>query len=315
MPVSLPAPASTPTNQSPDRTELCAGLVQVGSFRCSVTHPDFHSRLPTQGYCFVFPRNAVWIQHDGGEPFVADANVVPLYNPNRPYRRRAIGGQPDHTDWFGVSPDLLREMVSNVQGGKRDSDDELFPRGSVPATARLYLDQRVVFNRARAGACDALYVEGQGVAFLAPVLEMACGRPVPELRSSAQHRRLAEGTRALVACAVDRPLSLAALAKALTVSPFHLCRVFKAHTGLTIQGYRSQLRLRRSLEMLVDERRDVLDVAVALGYSSHSHFTCAFRASFGLTPSAFRDTVRSTRQCRSMPPRRGRPLLAHALTS
>jgi AraC family transcriptional regulator len=64
--------------------------------------------------------------------------------------------------------------------------------------------------------------------------------------------------------------------------------VFRAHTGGTIQRYRSQLRLRRSLSLLAEDGRDVLDVAVALGYSSHSHFTRAFHAAFGVTPSAWR---------------------------
>jgi AraC-like DNA-binding protein len=273
---------------APDRTELCAGLIDVGSFRCPVSHPQFHAHRPTNGFCFVFPRHAVWIQHDGGEPFVADATVVPLYNPTRPYRRRAIGGQSDHTDWFGVAPGLLREMVAAFDPTVRAADVELFRFDSAPSSAAMYLEQRIVFTRVRAGACDPLYVEEKGIELLGQVLAAVYGRPASALASSERRRRLAEDTRALVARAAHERLSLAAVARALGTSPFHLCRVFKAHTGRTIQGYRSQLRLRRSLAMLVDERRDVLDVAVSLGYSSHSHFTRAFRAAFGLTPSAFR---------------------------
>ena len=68
---------------------------------------------------------------------------------------------------------------------------------------------------------------------------------------------------------------------------FHLCRIFKRHTGQTIHGYRNQLRLRKSLDLLGDTD-DILRLALALGYSGHSHFTAAFHRLFGMTPSAFR---------------------------
>ncbi len=273
---------------APDSTEFVTPLIELGAFRCPASHPVFHAHAPTRGYCFVFPRHAVWIAHDGQDRFVADANVVPLYNPTRPYRRWAIGGQADHTDWFAVAPELLREMVTALDTGVGDSNPLLFTRPCAPSTASIYLEQRQVFCRVRRGDADALYVEERGVALLARVLELAYGRSFDTPHRAPRHRRLAEDTRALVAQSVDRPLSLGALARAMAVSPFHLCRVFRAHTGGTIQRYRSQLRLRRSLALLAEDGRDVLDVAVALGYSSHSHFTRAFHAAFGLTPSAWR---------------------------
>lgn len=230
----------------------------------------------------------MWIHQDGQPSFVADANVVPLYNPARPYRRTPIAGQADRTDWCGVAPDLLREMVGALDPGIKDSDEMLFRRTHVASDAGLYLAQRVVFDRLRSGACDALYIEERGIELLAEVLQAAYGVPYPSVGRRASHRELAENTRALVAAAVDRPLQLSALARTLCVSPFHLCRVFKAHMGVSIQQYRSQLRLRRSLEMLIVGERDVLDIAVALGYSSHSHFTRAFRATYGMTPSQYR---------------------------
>lgn len=271
-----------------DTTVLATGLIHVGRFRCPVSRPEFHEHVPTRGYCFVFPRRAVWIHQDGQRAFVADANVVPLYNPCRAYRRRAIDGQADRTDWFGVAPGLLREMVGALEPTLRDSDDILFRRTHVEASANLYVAQRLVVDRVRTGACDALYVEERGIELLSAVLQAARGSAYPAMTPRAGHRALAEDARALVASALGRPLRLSTLAATLGVSPFHLCRVFKAYTGMSIQEYRSQLRLRRSLELLADDRRDVLDVALSLGYSSHSHFTRAFRASYGTTPSQYR---------------------------
>jgi len=40
---------------------------------------------------------------------------------------------------------------------------------------------------------------------------------------------------------------------------------------------------------------DLTSLALDLGFSSHSHFTLAFRRAFGCTPSQFRSTTRHGR--------------------
>jgi AraC-like DNA-binding protein len=70
---------------------------------------------------------------------------------------------------------------------------------------------------------------------------------------------------------------------------FHLARTFKARTGFSLHGYRNQLRLRAALERLRDPKAALIDIALDLGFSSHSHFTETFRRNFGKTPSAVRE--------------------------
>ena len=72
---------------------------------------------------------------------------------------------------------------------------------------------------------------------------------------------------------------------------FHLARVFKARTGFSLHAYRNQLRLRAALERLAEPGVDLIDIALDLGFSSHSHFTETFRRSFGKTPSAVRQEI------------------------
>ena len=76
-------------------------------------------------------------------------------------------------------------------------------------------------------------------------------------------------------------------------SPFHLARVFRAHTGFSIHGYRNQLRLRSSLERLFEPEVDLALLGRELGYSSHSHFTDSFHRTFGRPPSAVRRAGRA----------------------
>ena len=82
------------------------------------------------------------------------------------------------------------------------------------------------------------------------------------------------------------------LAAAVGSSVFHLCRVFRKQTGFTICRYRHELRLKKAEALLAHGSDDILTIAVALGYSGHSHFTGVFRRRFGVTPSAFRNALR-----------------------
>ncbi len=83
-------------------------------------------------------------------------------------------------------------------------------------------------------------------------------------------------------------VTLDAVARAVHASPFHLARVFRQRTGAPIHRYLTRLRLRAALERLAGGANDLTALALALGFSSHSHFADAFRSEFGRTPSAVR---------------------------
>jgi AraC-like DNA-binding protein len=58
--------------------------------------------------------------------------------------------------------------------------------------------------------------------------------------------------------------------------------------------YQRQLRIRRALALL-PHTDDLARLALDLGFASHSHFTAAFRAATGVTPSAYRKTSTAPR--------------------
>jgi AraC family transcriptional regulator len=71
-------------------------------------------------------------------------------------------------------------------------------------------------------------------------------------------------------------------------TPWRLCRAFRRFTGQTLTSYRHALRVQVAIERLRDRRTDLTDLALELGYSSHSHFTNVFRRHVGITPSEVR---------------------------
>jgi AraC-like DNA-binding protein len=62
--------------------------------------------------------------------------------------------------------------------------------------------------------------------------------------------------------------------------------------GTSLHAYRNQLRLRRAIGLIEEGARDLAGLAMQLGYSSHSHFSLAFREAFGCTPAQLRREVR-----------------------
>ena len=277
---------STEPTPAIDEALFSSPIVQVGRFRCGIHDRLFRDMDVTREHCFVFPRNAVWIQHEGEKPFVADSNTIPLYNPGEPFRRRAISPAGDRTDWFSVEPPVLREVLA-AYDPEAAHRDRIFRGGVVPSTPEIFLAQRQIFMKVRRSAVrDPLLIEESVLTLLSRVMAVTCGRA--PLTPTARHRELVERAREALNCSFMRGDGLQELARSVGASAFHLCRVFARVTGETIHQYRTQLRLRRSLELLDGGDADILAVGLAVGYSSHSHFTRAFHTEFGITPSAYK---------------------------
>jgi len=103
------------------------------------------------------------------------------------------------------------------------------------------------------------------------------------------------GAQTVLARQMADPLPLADLARSVHSSAFHLCRVFRRETGLSLHQYRTRLRLRSALERLAGGDRDTTSLALELGFSSRGHFSDSFRHELGLSPSAFRQIATAGR--------------------
>lgn len=279
-----------------DQVVFETAAVRVGAFRCPTTHPSFPDSGPIRDHCFVFPRTPVLIQHKDHQPFAADPTIVTLYNRGQEYRRRAISPSGDRCDWYAVSDELLRGALADID--RRAADDVRQPiRFSFArADAATYWRQRQLFVRvARVPEPDALFVEETVCELLDRILAGAYAdrrSEQPDARRAAND--LAHSVRQLLGRRFAEPLTLAEIATAFDTSLFHLCRTFRRVTGTTIHAYRSELRLRSALDRLERRDADLSQLALDLGYSSHSHFTAAFHRLFATTPSEARDRISAT---------------------
>jgi AraC family transcriptional regulator len=86
-------------------------------------------------------------------------------------------------------------------------------------------------------------------------------------------------------------LSLAEIAQAADLSPFHFARAFKQSTGLTPLRYLMERRIQRAKHLLAETELPIVEVSYKVGFKSQSHFTTIFRRLTASTPRAYRKAV------------------------
>jgi AraC-like DNA-binding protein len=274
-----------------DRLVFASDLVRIGAFRCRPDDPDFADSGPARHDCFVFPRTAVAIHHEHEPAFVANSNVVTFYDRGVPYRRRAISARGDHCDWFAVDRDVVRDIVSTLDPAAPHAGRRVFPCSRALADGRTYLQQRRLVDALLVRQpLEPLAVEEMVILLLEHVVRAACrGRRAVTPRAVGNRQRsFVFEVEQLLSASWDAGVRLSALAATVGVSVYHLCRTFRRVTGLTLHQYRHRLRVRSALELVRESSGSLVSIAFDAGFSSHSHFTAAFRQEFGVTPSQLR---------------------------
>lgn len=268
-------------------------LVRIGRWRCPADHPHFVDSGPSSDALFVFPREGVWIEHEGRDAFVADANTVTYYNRGQRYRRRKISWRGDACEWFAVAPETIAETLAAHEPAAIDRPRDPFPFTHGPSDPDSYLRQRTVFHHvSKERRPDRLFVEEAVISILADVTALAYARQQPKpARPRRREVDVIEAARDVIARRFKENVSLSDIAREVESSVFHLARVFRSRTGFSLHTYRNQLRLRSALERLREPGVDLTAIALDLGFSSHSHFTETFRRAFGKTPSLVRESL------------------------
>jgi AraC-like DNA-binding protein len=83
-------------------------------------------------------------------------------------------------------------------------------------------------------------------------------------------------------------LDVAALARVAHVSPDHLIRTFRSVFGETPHRYLQRRRVERAMALLRDTDQPVLEICLAVGFSSLSTFGRTFREIVGESPGRWR---------------------------
>ncbi len=98
---------------------------------------------------------------------------------------------------------------------------------------------------------------------------------------------------------LEAPLSRERLAKLAGMSLRQLERSFRSHLGRGVHEHYLALRLTRSRQLLRETSLSILEIALATGFASASHFSRAFGRAFGHSPHETRKPIRAIAPSRS----------------
>ena len=192
-----------------------------------------------------------------------------------------------------MSRDWLGRVVAGHETGLHRQAREFLDHSCGGAAAREFpLDERV---RRSAEEMVSRPVEGPGAGFwfhakAVEITAQALASPAPELFCK-RHQRVSlervERVKQVLAKDLENPPNLTELGREVGCSPFYLSRIFSEQTGMTISRYLRAQRLEKAAELLRSGRCNVTEAAMAVGYSSLSHFSKAFAEMFGACPCVF----------------------------
>jgi AraC-like DNA-binding protein len=233
----------------------------------------------------VFPYRGVYVRHVGSSEAVAEANQVVFFNQAESYRISHPVEGGDACLSLAISDEWLSELAPKEQISTgpavtfRRQRRLIDPRAqALVAILRHGLTRRVA---------ETLEAE---TLVLTLVRRSLGERTSHGTRATAGRQRLADRAKLVLASDLGRRWSLAQVAAEVGVSPVYLTQVFQQVEATPLYRYQLRLRLSRALDLL-DRYDDLAALALELGFSSHSHFSCAFRQAFGRTPAEFQRSV------------------------
>jgi AraC-like DNA-binding protein len=217
---------------------------------------------------------------------VGEANQVLFFNAFEGYRisHPVPGGDASLT--LVISEAMLRELAP--AGFLRDAATLSFCRQRLRIDARTQALVALLRHSLRQNLAEPLEAE----TLTLTLLQRALGpRTTHAAGASLGRQRLVDRVKLVLLSDLARRWTLAEIAAEVRGSPVYLTQVFQQVEGLPLYRYQLRLRLARALDLLA-QYDDLTDLGLELGFSSHSHFSAAFREAYGRSPSEFRQSAR-----------------------
>jgi AraC-like DNA-binding protein len=272
-------------------------IVGVQEYRCRAGRGGPAVEERSDRDTIVLLRHGAFCKHFGRRSVTADVNHAVFFARGSTYRVSHPADCGDRGTVFVLAHRVLLDVIGALDPSVEDRPDRPFPFVTGPCEPGVFWRHRELARRledAAAHPLDPLRTDVSTLELVADVLEAAFARhgwPRGRCRrngTDADHADRAEAAKSYLASRLADRVTLNDVARAVHASPFHLARVFRHRTGVPIHRYLTRLRLRAAVERLWGGAEDLTTLALESGFSSHSHFTGAFRREFGRTPSDVR---------------------------
>lgn len=282
-------------NQNPPRQDLdirtefrCGAIEMLATRWDPATHVVRRTARPAYD-AIEFMRAGSYSKRVGARWTLADSNSAAIFPRDEEFETNHPGESPNLGTTIRFHDDSLETLLQEGLGMSRAE-----VRSSRRAVVRLttpycHVLHRSMLQLCRDGAMDSFLFMDLLRAIAATLFLADADRKPPCAgfpHRRAEHARL-QKIRELIQFALPDSVRLKDLSADLGLSEAYLCRWFHAHAGLPLHRYVLRIRLRMAIERLATGE-SMTSLALACGFSSHAHFSSAFRREFGHTPSQLR---------------------------
>jgi AraC family transcriptional regulator len=177
-----------------------------------------------------------------------------------------FGPDPNPIDAFGRT-DALFDMCMGIEDARVSTLMELV-RAEIEA----------------GGPTGGAYGEALSLALASRVASLCASMPGGQRRAATLSSKQLGRVTEHIGKNLAQELTIDRLATLVNMSPFHFARCFKQTAGMTPHQFVTRERILRAREMLASGRLAIGEIAMALGFSSQSHFADVYRRITGSTP-------------------------------
>ena len=89
------------------------------------------------------------------------------------------------------------------------------------------------------------------------------------------------------------------LAAIFGYNPKYLGRIFKSKAGITVREYCNAIRISKAKELLAETSMRIADIAYQVGFNNITYFTNVFVTLVGISPSAYRNSYKTSKNSES----------------
>jgi AraC family transcriptional regulator len=132
-----------------------------------------------------------------------------------------------------------------------------------------------------------VYAEGLGVALASHLIRRYAARASSRTEGGLSKRRL-DRVIEYIHEHLASDLSLTELAGVAHISPSHFNHLFKRAIGLPVHRYVLRARVERAMQLLLDERLPLSEIALLAGFANQSHMASSMQRIAGVTPGYLR---------------------------
>lgn len=234
----------------------------------------------------MFPYRGVFVRHVGRNDAVAEANQLLFFNNAEGYRiSHPVEGGDSCLDLV-VEEAQLQELTPKEQ--LRSGSAVAFRRQRRRIDPRAQALVAVLRHSLSRNIAETLEAETLALTLVRRSLGEGTSHAAG---ASAGRQKLVDRAKLVLSSDLSRRWTLAEIATEVGVSPVYLTQVFQQVEAMPLYRYHLRLRLARALDLL-GCYDNLTTLGLDLGFSSHSHFSSAFRQVYGRTPAEFQRSIK-----------------------